>query len=79
MEAAPLEPPAGQQYDEGPILGIPPEEEEGQIIIPTEYLGENQPVTRSIPTPLPILQILLGILAVASGVAAFLIRRKNLL
>ena len=79
MEAAPLEPSARQQYDEGPILGIPSEDEAGQIILPTQDLGENQPETRSIPTPLPILQILLGILAVASGVAAFLIRRKNLL
>jgi len=80
MEPSPQEPPSGKQNGEGPILGLPSEEEAGQIILPAEDedMGQTQQQSRRTPERLPIVQILLGVLALASGTAAFLIHRKNL-
>jgi len=77
MEPSPPEPLTGKQYGEGPILGLPSEEEAGRIILPAEDIEQPQPQSRRVPERLPILQILLGGLALASGTAAFLIHRKN--
>ncbi len=62
----------------GPILGIP-SEEEGQMLVPEEsYSSAVQPEPQKAPRQIPVLQIILGTLALASGITALLIHRKNL-
>lgn len=77
MEAAPKEPGSDLEDGTGPILGLPSEEEAGKIILPTEDTGQYRVVTPEEPGRLPLLQILLGGLALVSGAAAIFLHLKN--
>jgi len=84
MNQAPTQAPAVEKesagapsQDNGPILGLPPKEEEGQI---QAYSAPDQPI-RAAKNPvnfLIIFQVGMVVVALATGLAAILLRQKTL-
>lgn len=84
MNQAPTQAPAVEKesagapsQDNGPILGLPPKEEEGQI---QAYSAPDQPIKAAKPSVnfLIIFQVGMVVVALATGLAAILLRRKTL-
>ena len=59
----------------GPILGIPPEEMQGQIINPDDSVQSEQPL--AFPVPLRTLEIILAALAVVTAIPVFFCSKKR--